>query len=325
MTDGCDVGVGLWTMQSTAVRPANLVAAYRHFAEDAALVEQLGFHSIWTAEHRVWYDGWCPSLLHAAAGALAATSTLRFGNAMLIAPQHDPVMLARSSATLHRLSGGRVELGLGLGYRDAEFDALGLRRDRRGRMMDATLETMDAVWDAHDRPRVWIGGMTPPALARAARIGAGLVLPQSLFPDELRRLKDDYQQRTDDPGPIGVLRDIWIEPDPDAAAAIRTRLRNHYREEVGAWWVLGDGIGFERPEDVQRQLDRLDRAALVGPADEVQAGLDALRAAGADLIVARVGFDVFAREEIHEQLGRLAVVVRPPLGSEAVAAGRTRS
>jgi alkanesulfonate monooxygenase SsuD/methylene tetrahydromethanopterin reductase-like flavin-dependent oxidoreductase (luciferase family) len=312
-----DIGVGLWTMQSSAARPSNFVAAYRHFSEDAQLVEQLGFHSIWTAEHRVWYDGWCPALLHAEAQAVQATETLRFGNAMLLAPQHDAVMLARSAATLHRLSGGRVDLGLGLGYRDAEFDALGLRRDRRGKIVDAALEVIDSEWGTDDRPAIWIGGMSKAAIARAARGGWGLVLPQSLFPDQVRRIKDDYLALTADPGPIGVLRDVWIEPDAGAADEIRRRLRTHYREEIGSWWLLGDGVGFERPDEVEQQLGRVDEAALVGSAETVAAGFRDLRAAGAELIVARVSFDIFSRAEVHEQLRRLAEAVGPLLGSAA--------
>ena len=307
------LGVGLWTMQSTAARPRNLVTAYRDLARDARRVEELGFHSLWTAEHRGWYDGWCPSLLHAQARAALATERLRFGNAMLLGSQHDPVALADAATTLQTLTGGRVELGLGLGYRDVEFDTVGLRRDRRGRMLDDGLETMLDRWDAEARPRIWIGGMTAAALRRAAAGGHGLVLPQSLFPEELTRLKDGFVQLSEMPGPIGVLRDVWIEPDADLAAQARRLLQIHYREEAGSWWRLGDGIGFARPEALRKQLERLDRTALIGSAAQVAAGLRALWSAGAELIVARVAFDVFSDSAVHEQLTRLALDVGPLL------------
>ena len=104
------------------------------------------FHAVWMGEHRVWYDGWCPAPLHALAEVAGATSRIHLGTAMYLVPQHDPSAAARSIATLDHLSGGRIELGAGLGYRDAEFDALGLRRDRRGKLMDANLDVMEAVW-----------------------------------------------------------------------------------------------------------------------------------------------------------------------------------
>lgn len=88
------IGVGLWTMRTTALSPRNRVADYRGFREDAVLAEQLGFHSIWSAEHCIWYDGWRPAPLHAQASAAAVTHRLRFGNAVLLAPQHDPGVLA---------------------------------------------------------------------------------------------------------------------------------------------------------------------------------------------------------------------------------------
>src|ERR1700759_180242 len=159
------LGVGLWTFQSTASAPSNLHGQYRDFAEDAVLLERLGFHSAWTAEHRGWYDSWCPAPLHALALAVARTRRLRLGPAMFLLAQHDPVAVGRAAATLARLSEGRLDFGVGLGHRDAEFDMLGLRRDRRGKLMDAALDGLAAVWSgAHgDEPRpappLWLGAL----------------------------------------------------------------------------------------------------------------------------------------------------------------------
>ena len=218
------IGVGLWTMQSTATAPANPTALYRVFAEDALVAERLGFHSVWTAEHRGWYDGWCPAPIHALAVAAARTDRVRLGTAMLLAPQHDPVRLARAIATLDRLSGGRVDVGAGLGHRDAEFDALGLRRDRRGQRMEEALGALAAVWAGElgdeppaqrPGPPVWVGGMAPAAIARAARHGHGLMLPQTLRPHEMRAIVEDYRDQAGAPGRVGALCDIWIEDDRD--------------------------------------------------------------------------------------------------------------
>src|SRR5215210_6761072 len=103
-------------MQSTAARPGNIPRLYRQYADDAQMLEEHGFHSMWSAEHRIWYDGWCPALFHAAAFAAAQTERLRFGTGMALLPQHDAVAFARTVATLDRLSGGRVDLGVALGH-----------------------------------------------------------------------------------------------------------------------------------------------------------------------------------------------------------------
>jgi len=323
------VGVGLWTMQSTAAAPADPTALYERFAEDAALAERLGFASVWSAEHRAWYDGWCPALVHAQAFAAARTERVRFGHAIMLVPQHDPVRLARALATLDRLSGGRVDLGAGLGHRDAEFDMLGLRRDRRGRLMDAALDAIAAVW-AGERgdappvqrpgPPVWIGGMAPQAIARAASRGHGLMLPQTLRPKELRAIIGDYRAQAASPGTVGALRDVWVEPDDARAAAFRRKVDAHFREEAGSWWVLKGQVGFSQPEQMDRQLARIYDTEVVGGPAQVAEELNELYAAGVEFLVLRANFDFVGRSELREQLAALAEEVAPRLEPAAARA-----
>jgi alkanesulfonate monooxygenase SsuD/methylene tetrahydromethanopterin reductase-like flavin-dependent oxidoreductase (luciferase family) len=241
---------------------------------------------------------------------------------MLLLPQHDPVRLARSVSTLDRLSGGRVDLGAGLGHRDAEFDLFGLRRDRRGRLMEAGLETLKAVWrgDHGDEPPIqrpgppiWIGGMAAPAIARAARGGHNLMLPQTLYPAELRKIADAYEAKAEEPGVVGCMRDVWIEPDERLAAEVAKRIERHYREEAGSWWVLKGGVGFRQPERMERQLDRIRETAVIGPAQRVAEALNELIAAGAEFLVLRLNFDVISRTQLHEALARLSEEVVPML------------
>jgi alkanesulfonate monooxygenase SsuD/methylene tetrahydromethanopterin reductase-like flavin-dependent oxidoreductase (luciferase family) len=321
------IGVGLWTMRSMAFSPRNRVRDYRAFREDAILAEQLGFHSIWSAEHRIWYDGWCPAPLHAQAAAAAVTERLRFGNAVALASMHDPYVMARAVGDLDRLSDGRVDLGVGLGHRDAEFDALGLRRDRRGKRMEEALDVYASVWRGEHGdplpvqqpgPPVWIGGMAPKALERACSRGHNLILPQTLFPHEVRRLVDDIRSRTPTAATIGTLRDLWIEPDPKAAKAFRERYIRHFREEAGSWWVLKGQPAFSNPDELERQMSRITDAALIGSSGEVAAGLRALLEAGADFLTLRINFDMVSQAALREQLHRIAEAL-PPLLSDVVA------
>jgi alkanesulfonate monooxygenase SsuD/methylene tetrahydromethanopterin reductase-like flavin-dependent oxidoreductase (luciferase family) len=316
------VGIGLWTMRSPAAAPGSRTARYRAFAEDARLVESLGFHSIWTAEHHAWYDGWCPALIEAHSYAAALTERIRLGTAMLLLPLHDPLRLARSVLTLDRLSAGRVDLGLALGHRDAEFDLFGLRRDRRARLMESGLDVLDATWRGEHgdeppvqqpRPPVWIGGMAPPAIARAARRGCNLMLPQTLYPEQLRRIADDFRSQADPPAVVGCMRDVWVEPDERRARAVAARIDRHFREEAGSWWVLKGEVGFRQPEQMERQLGRIRDTALIGSPERVAEGLGELLEAGAEFLVLRLNFDVVSRPELHESLARLADEVLPRL------------
>lgn len=316
------IGLSLWTMQSTAARPGLWRALYRRLGEDAQLAEALGFHAVWLGEHRVWYDGWCPAPLQALAHVAGKTSTIHLGTAMYLVPQHDAVAAARSIATLDHLSGGRVELGTGLGYRDAEFDALGLRRDRRGRMMDAGLDVMEAVWRGEhgDRPpverpapRIWMGGMAEPAIVRAANRGYGLMLPQTLSPDQYRRVADDYRSRAPRPGVVGALREVWVSDDPQVCARHRERIGLHLTEEAGSWWALKGQFGFEARDQVDRQVARGLSQVAAGSAEQVAEALRVVLESGIDYLALRPVFEFVEQAELHEQLRRIADEVVPLL------------
>lgn len=313
------IGVSLWTMQSTRTAPRNPTAAYRDLREDARLVEALGFHSLWTGEHRGWYDGWCPAPLHALAGAASVTRRLRLGTAMLLLAQHDAASLHAATTTFRGLFGDRLELGVALGYRDAEFDMLGLRRDRRGRLMDERLAELAALEsEAGDAgPPLWIGGMAGAAIERAARAGASLLLPQTLGPAQLARAAAAYRA-AGGTGQVGITQDVWVAADADEQAWFRAALAQHFREEIGAWWALDGELGFARPELLARQLDRIDGSAVVGAPDVVAGRLTELFEAGAELLLLRVAYDFADRRALHAQLERLAGDVAPRLTAAAV-------
>ena len=124
--------------------------------------EAVGFESVWGGEHVVLptsiesrypytADGKIPAEpdtpipdpLIWLAFVAAAAPTLRLGTCILIVPQRNPIVLAKELATLDRLSGGRVELGLGVGWLREEFDALGVPWDRRGARNDVACEVSD--------------------------------------------------------------------------------------------------------------------------------------------------------------------------------------
>ena len=309
------VGISLWTMQSTAARPGLGRALYRRFLEDAQVAEGLGFDSVWVGEHRAWYCGWCPAPLHALAALAARTSHVRLGTAMYLVPQHEPVSTARAIARLDALSGGRVELGAGLGYRDPEFDALGLRRDRRGKTMDAALDVIESTWHAEGAraPRIWMGGMAPPAIARAARRGYGLMLPQTLRPDQVRRVVDDYRSQAAAPGTVGMIRELWVGDDSRAGERHRRRVALHYTEEAGSWFPFGDNAGFADADRVAAQTERAVAEIAVGDADRVTAALHDVLDAGVDYLALRPVFEFVEQAELHEQLHRIAEQVAPRL------------
>ena len=98
------------------------------------VAEELGYESVWVSEHHVTDEGYLPSVFPLLAAIAARTTTIRLGSAILLGPFHHPIRFAEDVAFVDQLSGGRVEVGLGLGYRRASSRAR--RPDRRARDTD---------------------------------------------------------------------------------------------------------------------------------------------------------------------------------------------
>jgi alkanesulfonate monooxygenase SsuD/methylene tetrahydromethanopterin reductase-like flavin-dependent oxidoreductase (luciferase family) len=287
-----DVGVGLWAMRSTSGHPAGFPALYSELGEDAVLAERLGFHSLWLSEHHFWYDGWCASPLVAGAAVLAATTRLRLGTGVMLLPLHDPNRLARTGRTLGELAGDRIELGVGLGYRDVEFDGLGVSRRRRGRLADAALDILLPAW-SDGGPRVWVGGLAGPALRRGAGRGLGLFLPSSMRAEQLRRVIEEAREVAAAagarPGRIGMLKLAAVTDGSRAAAKrARDRLAGQAREYGGSWWPINGRIGFEVEDLLDQQMARNGDTALVGPPEVILHELAELERLGVDLVVLHI-------------------------------------
>lgn len=108
--------------------------------------EDAGFDDVWTTEHHFFDDGYSPSVLPLCAAFAAATKTIRIGTAILIAPLYHPLRLAEDAATVDCISGGRLILGLGLGWRENEFAAIGIPRRERGRRLEDTIAVLRQAW-----------------------------------------------------------------------------------------------------------------------------------------------------------------------------------
>ncbi len=210
--------------------------------------EAVGFESVWGGEHVIYpthyespypytEDGRMPAEPETVipdpliwlAYVAAAAPTLRLGTCILILPQRNPLVLAKEIATLDHLSGGRVELGIGVGWLREEFEALGVPWERRGARTDEYVAALRAVWagphaefhgqfvdfdpvtcsprPTQDRIPIMVGGDTDIAVRRAARLADGY-FPGTGDPDELARLIGELRNQAEahdrDPDEIAV-------------------------------------------------------------------------------------------------------------------------
>src|SRR5262245_6517466 len=185
--------------------PAAITAAARH-------AEDLGYSGVWVSDHLVQpaaQDYPSPYLfdpLVTLTWAAAITEHVELGTSVLVVPQHSPLELANSLASLDSLSGGRVIAGVGVGWSEGEFDALGFEYANRGTRTDEILRAWRTIWeddpatftgehvtfsDLRVLPKpagripIWVGGSGPRARRRAIELGDGYHLI-GVTPDEAR-------------------------------------------------------------------------------------------------------------------------------------------
>jgi alkanesulfonate monooxygenase SsuD/methylene tetrahydromethanopterin reductase-like flavin-dependent oxidoreductase (luciferase family) len=118
-------------------RGQSLQELYRDHLDEATLAEELGFDAVWASEHHFSPDAWNPSAAVFLAAVAARTSRVRLGSFVLLLPLHNPVRVAEDFAVLANISGGRVDLPVGVGSAVAEFNSLGIPfRERLGRTFE---------------------------------------------------------------------------------------------------------------------------------------------------------------------------------------------
>jgi alkanesulfonate monooxygenase SsuD/methylene tetrahydromethanopterin reductase-like flavin-dependent oxidoreductase (luciferase family) len=262
-----DLGIGL----PNAIRGVEGGA----ILEWARRAEAAGFSSLGTLDRLVY--GNCEALVTLAAAA-AVTDRVRLVTDILIAPLRGTALLAKQAATVDRLSGGRLVLGLAVGGREDDFAAAEADFGGRGRTFDRQLDELARIWRGEggigpaparpERPMLLIGGRTERALHRAARHADGFTMGGGT-PDALREL-------------IPRAEAAWAaagrEDRPRILALIYFSLGD--RAEQAAEESLGDYYSFSGPYAAQ----------IVGgaakDADTVRRYVEGFADAGADEVIA---------------------------------------
>lgn len=159
---------------------------YQRTVDLAVASEIAGVDVVWFSEHHQFDDGYLPQPLTMAAAVAARTSRVRLSTAVLVAPLHHPRHVAEQAAVVDVLSGGRLELGLGAGYRAAEFACFGVDPARRfSALAEAVSEIADRWADVQPRPTqptlpLWLGCNGPRGAALAGQRGTGIITTDPL-------------------------------------------------------------------------------------------------------------------------------------------------
>lgn len=198
----------------------------------------------------------------------AVTERVGLGTEVLVLPQRQPTLVAKQVSTLDTLSGGRVRLGVGVGWQESEYEALGMNFRRRGEMMDEAIELLRASWSDSSidyegehfvsramamEPKppqgggipLWIGGGSQAALRRAGRVGDGW-MASGLLGDQAASAIGDVRRYAEEAGrdPGALEFQAQLAPPPRAGDA-STRDFWTRTAEVAATAAAAREAGFE--------------------------------------------------------------------------------
>jgi len=237
---------------------------YGEILEQVAWLDQIGADLVWFTEHHFVEDGYLPSWIPVAGAMSSVTKHVRFGTDICLMPFNHPIRLAEDLAVLDNLSGGRVEVGLGMGYAPHEFRGFGFPVSRRVSLMEEGIEVLQKCFSGErfsyqgkryqfedvvitpgyvqeGGPPLWVAAMSEAGAMRAAKYNANF-LPQGLRSNSYDPWIEKLRATDRNPGDyrVGIIRSILVTEDRDrdwqvvrAAERYRMALYQRFFEESG--------------------------------------------------------------------------------------------
>jgi probable F420-dependent oxidoreductase len=284
----------MWPLRNPPGSGRALADIYADSLEEIVAAEQLGFHSAWLTEHHFCEDEYLPAVMPALAAVAARTTTIRLGPYVLLLPLYNPVRLAEDAAVVDVISNGRLDLAMGVGYREEEFAGVGVDRRKRGRRHDEATQIMLRAWEDGplsfdgevfqvegvevtpkpiQRPvPIWLGGTSRPVLERIARLGVPGVAGRPL-PEDMDFFLEKLAEHGRDPAAIDYLpfRFIWVDRDHERAKKVAM---------PWAEWVIGNYQRWFAKTDQPLFAGDIERQCIMGSPEYVIEKLERFFAAG---------------------------------------------
>jgi alkanesulfonate monooxygenase SsuD/methylene tetrahydromethanopterin reductase-like flavin-dependent oxidoreductase (luciferase family) len=304
------------------------------FVETNVEAEALGFHSSFVTEHHFTGIGQLSAPLTLLTFIAARTTRLRLGTAILVLPWHNPVLLAEQVATLDLLSRGRLDLGVGKGYRHNEFAGFAMPPDEAEPRFEEVLDVLVRALASkepfshcgrffrfdqvvvepppHQRPHppLWLAAGSAASISACARRGFNLLLDQFASPQQIGERIGLYRHELEaaghafEPMRVAVARNIFVARDAaEKQEAVRRQAQIHER-------LLSLSRGSEsRPgSHILGYADTPEAHSLIGTAEEVAEGLAALEDVG-------VAYVLLFGQGSRDNLRRFAERLMPKFGA----------
>src|SRR5213593_2859477 len=289
-------------------------AGFREFVENNVKAEALGYVSSFVVEHHFTGFGQISATLNLLTWIGARTRTLRLGTAVMTLPWHNPVLLAEQAATLDLLSDGRLDFGIGQGYRHNEFAGFRVPMEEAEERFDESREiilkawTLDTPWSHHGKywsfdnvivepptrqkphPPIWMGAGRPASIKKVAAYGYNLLLDQfapiETIGERIALFKSEVEAHGNvfDPMSVAVTRSVnVVMTEAERQKALETRLAGRRRMDRLA--QRPDGQNKASIMSYADTLEAAEAGTLYGSPDEIAAKLQTLRAAGVEYVL----------------------------------------
>jgi alkanesulfonate monooxygenase SsuD/methylene tetrahydromethanopterin reductase-like flavin-dependent oxidoreductase (luciferase family) len=312
---------------------------FKDFVEYNVEAESLGFTSTFVVEHHFTGFGQVSASLNLLTWVGARTSSLRLGTAVLVLPWHNPVLLAEQAATIDLMSDGRLEFGVGKGYRHNEFASFCIPPEQAEQRFEEALALIIKSWTSEERfshrgkywqfdniivepppkqrphPPVWVAAGSPGSIRKVAEHGYKLLLDQfastATIAERFNLFRSEVEKRgrTFDPMDVGVCRAFFVACDAaDKAQAIENRLAAQRRMTSLA--QAPDGRSNSSMMSFADTREASEESALYDLPEKIAQKLERLRALGIEHVLlngpagSREHLRRFARDVMPAFLGQ---------------------
>jgi alkanesulfonate monooxygenase SsuD/methylene tetrahydromethanopterin reductase-like flavin-dependent oxidoreductase (luciferase family) len=281
---------------------------FRDYLDYAVEAEALGFRSSFLVEHH--FTGWnqVSATLMLQTALAMRTTTLRLGTAVIVLPWHNPVLLAEQAATLDLISGGRLDFGVGRGYRHNEFAGFRIPPEEAEPRFEESIEVMTKAFVSRERfshrgkfwqfddivvepppaqrphPPFWVAAGSEASIRRAAKRGFNLILDQYASPEALGQRIALYRREGMANGRVAVARQAYVANDrSDAEAALQRQAE--WNKRTVAVSRAPDGKAGSHILAYAATPEGTEANALYGTPDEICEKIEALRGAGVEYVI----------------------------------------
>ena len=316
---------------------------FRDFIDNNVEAEALGYYSTFLVEHHFTGFGQVSASLNLLTWLGARTQRLRLGTAVLVLPWHNPVLLAEQAATLDLLSAGRLDFGIGKGYRYNEFAGFCVPMEEADERFKESLDVITKAFTCETpfthrgkywrfdnvvvepptaqkpHPPFWMGAGSASSVRQVAERGYNMLLGQHSLAEEILdqvaqfKAEVEMRGRIFDPMQVGVARAVHIAKDAaDKEAALERRYQGHMRINSLAQRPDGDLRARFKSHEEEARFESAE-SALFGTPDEIMRKLDRLRRGGVEYVIINFGGS-------RENIRRFAREIMPAFADEAALA-----